>query len=117
MINSTELRRITEDNDATKVNKILANLELRMLVSAQCGESSITLGLMPVAGVTFGKSAEVWDRPVPDLIVARVLEVLREHGYKDTWTSSGDEYVPRGLQNDYDGSGPLHVNWVVRISW
>lgn len=117
MINSTELRRITEDNDSTKIDQILAELEPMMLDRARRGESSLTIGLMPIHGITFGKSEPILERPAPDMIVARVIWALRHLGYKDEWVTSGDSYVPRGLQEDYEGNGPLYVNWVVRISW
>ena len=37
-------------------------------------------------------------------------------GYKVSWGTDGDPYVPRGLADDY-GEGPEYTNVGIHISW
>lgn len=44
------------------------------------------------------------------------MMVLTELGYKASWVTDGDPYVPRGLADDY-GEGPAYINVGIHISW
>lgn len=47
---------------------------------------------------------------------AVVLELIRL-GYSAEIVSYGDQYVPAGLRDDYDGSGPMYQNYGIEIKW
>jgi hypothetical protein len=46
-----------------------------------------------------------------------VLAKLIELGYSASIEKDGAPYVPRGLADDFDNSGPMHTNYGFKISW
>ena len=57
-----------------------------------------------------------WQRPEPSATVKAATHVIRELGYTITYNKYGDEYVPRGMQND-DGTGEKYRHFGLIISW
>lgn len=53
----------------------------------------------------------------PNPFQQSVMEELKKLGYQVKFGSFGDKYVPRGLADDYNGSGPEHKNYGFEISW
>ena len=45
-----------------------------------------------------------------------IVSRLRQLGYQANIRLYGDQYVPRGLQDD-NGEGPAHRNYGIHISW
>ena len=47
----------------------------------------------------------------------RVIDRLDSLGFQSGVNYYGSSYIPRGLADDYDGSGPLYMNYGILIDW
>lgn len=45
------------------------------------------------------------------------INKLQKLGYSVRVERYGNSYVPLGLQNDFDASGPLHTNYGIIVEW
>ena len=55
--------------------------------------------------------------PGPTEAQRLLMTCLRKYGYFAELLRDGETYVPRGLADDYDNSGPEHQNWCIVIRW
>lgn len=114
MISASTCRQIVELSDAT-VDKILERLSPKVEAAATAGKRTYSIyedGLWEGVNVTFGAS------PKPTPLQLRVIEKLKAHGFLSAKLSAdGDKYIPRGLADDFDGTGPDYQNFCIVISW
>lgn len=47
----------------------------------------------------------------------RIIDHLDSLGFQSGVNYYGSSYVPRGLEDDYDRSGPIYKNYGILISW
>ena len=47
----------------------------------------------------------------------RIIDRLDSLGFESGVNYYGSSYVPRGLEDDYDRSGPIYKNYGILISW
>lgn len=92
-----------------RVEKVLIPLVLREIEkAARKGETSTKVYI---------------DSQEADLVIEvsedtkRIIDRLDSLGFQSGVNYYGSSYIPRGLADDYDGSGPLHMNYGILISW
>lgn len=106
MINAKEARALYDQSGA-EADKVLAEIEPKVIAAAQAGKQSINFYI---------DSTEVYDRVILTPIYTQVVEKLHQLGYQAGACRYGDAYIPPGLADD-DGDGPKYQNYGLYISW
>ncbi len=109
MITAKEAKEIYDKSDfeGEVANFLKLNVEQAVKSAAEGGKRSIIVYL-GARDRAYGPD----NTPLEKSVVTR----LRELGYQADIRLYGDQYVPRGLQDD-NGEGPIHRNYGIHISW
>lgn len=108
MISAKEAREMYEKSNARIAKYLETDVEPHVLKAVEVGkcQCSVYIGAEPSY-----KSIS------PNPFQQSVIEELKKLGYRVRFGSFGEKYVPRGLADDHDGSGPEHTNYGFEISW
>ena len=107
MLNAQAARKLVQEY-ASVEKVIIPEILQKVEEAAKKGETSVQIYIDAI------DSWSTWEN-TPGMI--RVSSKLESLGFKVTIERYGDKYVPRGLRDDYDGTGPLHQNYGYIIDW
>lgn len=110
MINANEARQLVDESDKT-VNDILNKLDLSIRMMAARGER-----LYACYNEVAWCGKPIGQNPVPTDLHNKLIAKLKSLGFGAKYSFHGDSYIPRGLMED-DGTGPLHINHVLIVTW
>lgn len=107
MLNAQSARKLVQEY--ASVEKVIIPEILREVEeAAKEGKTSVQIYIDAI------DSWSTWVN-TPEMI--RVSSKLESLGFKVTIERYGDKYIPRGLQDDYNGTGPMYQNYGYVINW
>ena len=106
---ANEARALTDNSDA-KANEILETQIFKNIKEyAEKGKSQY---------IYYVDSCEISAAmPAQTVTQKMITDKLKALGYWAEWSEYGDSYIPRGLADNYDGSGPAYMNYGIIIRW
>ena len=107
MLNAQAARKLVQEY-ASIEKVILPQILQKVEEAAKEGKTSVHIYIDAI------NSLATWVN-TPEMI--RVSSKLESLGFKVTIERYGDKYVPRGLRDDYDGTGPMYQNYGYVIDW
>ena len=109
MITAEQAKKLYDESGVEVDNYLNMTIAPKIEKAARAGKRSVIVhvGSEPPYGSTKALQAP--------LHISTMME-LTELGYKASWVTDGDPYVPRGLADDY-GEGPAYINVGIHISW
>lgn len=98
--------------DEVAVENLLKQLDPLVRAAATAGKRCYEINIPGwTACETF------WMERTADAKTKLAMNALKKLGYTANWGPVGTPYVPVGLKDDYDGSGPMHCNLAITIRW
>ena len=109
MITAEQAKKLYDESGVAVDNYLNKTIAPEIEKAAKAGKRSVFVhvGSEPPYGFTKAPRAPLH---------TSTMMVLTELGYKASWVTDGDPYVPRGLADDY-GEGPAYINVGIHISW
>lgn len=110
MISAAEAKKIWEESESELTRFLVEQAEPVILKAAQAGKCSVIIHLN-------AKESNMNRRIQETAVETRYVERLKELGYTAAIVAYGDPYVPAGLRDEYDGSGPEYMNYGIEVRW
>lgn len=102
--------RVLTDNSDTRMNEILETQIFKNIKEqAEKGKSQY---IYYVDACEFTAAM-----PEKTAIQLMIIDKLKSLGYGTEWSKYGSTYIPRGLVDNYHGTGPQYINYGIIIRW
>lgn len=110
MLTATEAKKLYDESGQEVKDFLDHKVEKQVINAAEGGQRHVFIDIG-----SLGPFDHLDQRITP--LNKAILIKLKELGYRASIEKDGAPYVPCGLADDFDNSGPMHTNYGFRICW